>query len=95
MAAKPFKNAMTLDEFGTKHDRTVFIPARITQTLKMLGDAGMYDMDFLREAKVSTNDIGPFREQFEGHTVIVRENGKSKIVWFGTIAAAAKARDKV
>jgi hypothetical protein len=95
VAVKPFKSAMTIDEFGSKHDKAVFVPTRIIQTLKMLGDAGMYEIDFLREAKVSATDIAAFREQFDEHIVVVRLDGKPKNVWFGNKATAAKARDKV
>jgi hypothetical protein len=84
----------SMTDFQGTHDKNVVIPAKIKAALAAIGEEWRYEQEFLKEAGISINDLGRFRDQFDGHMVVVRtRDSKAKSVWFGTTANADKARE--
>lgn len=91
--SKPKKN---LDAFRAAHDRSVIVPAKIRAALadleKTEGAEGWeYEQEFMRRAKISSTDIGQYRDDFAGHVVQTPGNN-GKRVWFALEKAAIAAR---
>ena len=87
-----------LTDFEQTYDKKVFIPKRIRAALTELAvlDECRYEIQFLKMAEVSQNEIGAYRDQFSDHIVTARApGGKPKNVWFGSVETACKARKMV
>lgn len=86
------KVGRSLADFRAAHDKNFIVPAKIKAALKALGDGWEYEAQFIRLAGVSQSDMGNFREQFSEYIVIV---DRTKRVWAGSKATAARLRDMV
>lgn len=89
-----------LDDFKAQYDKNVIVPAKIRAGLEKLaklrpdGTAWKTDQAFIKDfAGVSNTDFALFREEFLPFSVNVGTERQPKYVWFGTKAAAAKARE--
>ena len=94
-AAKKLAAALSLDDLDKQYNPNVIVPARIRIALEKLGDNAMTALNFQREANVTTLHLVQFSEQFEDHLVTVRENGKTKVLWCGTVAFANKVKERL
>lgn len=84
----------SMSDFQATHDKNIVIPTKIKAALAAIGEEYRYEFEFLKEAGISINDLARFRDQFDGHMVVVRtRDSKPKNVWFGTTANADKARE--
>ena len=83
----------SLDAFKSAHDRDTIIRAKIDAALSELGDAWEYESEFVKRSGVNYNDLGNYREAYEGHWVTLKREGKR--VWAGTESFAAELRELV
>lgn len=79
-----------IKEFRSNHDKNYIIPKRIDQALTDLGEAWLYEAEFLRQAGVANTDIPQFRDQYEDHIVYV---DRTKRIWCGTKEFADELRE--
>ena len=100
MAKKTPAAASGIDDFRAIYDKNVTVPTKIKAGLEKLsklrpdGTAWKTDQVFIKDfAGVSNTDFALFREEFLPFTVNVGTERQPKYVWFGTKAAAAKARE--
>lgn len=87
----------TAAAFLAVHDDKIAIPAAIQAAFKAMKAVDptqyLYEADFCREAKVSTNKIGPYREQFAAHIIEVPGRDRTpRKAWFADVRVAAKVR---
>jgi molybdenum-dependent DNA-binding transcriptional regulator ModE len=85
------KGGRSLAEFRSTYDKATIIPAKIKEALKALGNGWEYEADFARIAKVSTLDLGRFRDQYAAHVVTIGKD--SRRAWAGTEKLAQEMRD--
>lgn len=89
--------AKALSDLLAVHDDNVIIPtrlrARLAAMLKLGPEEHDYEQKFLKDAQVSNNKIGGFREQFKAHIVI--PPGATKRIWFADPKVAAKFRNAI
>ena len=84
----------TLADFKAAHDKSFIVPQRIKTALDALGKDGWeYEAEFIKSSGVNQNDIAKFREQFAEQVVLVRQDGREKRVWAGSVALANKLRE--
>lgn len=87
------KAGNSLDDFRQKHDKSFIVPTKIKEALKKLGNAWMYESDFIRMAGLSQSDFANFREPFvDDHALVVE---RTKRVWCGSKAMTEKLREMV
>lgn len=90
--SKPVNN---MAAFRAAHDKNVIVPAKIRAAfaamLKESPEAWRYEGEIITLARISTTDMGAFREQFKDH--IIDTTGKAgKRVWFADPKMAVKAK---
>lgn len=90
--APPKTAGRSLDDFRSTHDKSYIIPKRIRSGLEKLGGGWAYEQEFCKLAGVSAQDLAIHREPFAEHIVLVE---RTKRVWAGTKALAAKLREMV
>ena len=83
----------SLAEFRAAHDKNFIVPQKIKAALKALGDGWEYEAQFIRLAGLSQTEMSTFRSLFEEDHVVVVD--RTKRVWAGTKAVAAKLREMV
>ena len=84
----------SIADFRASHDKNYYIPLRITEALKKLGNGWEYEGQFIKLAGVSQTDIGLFREQFSAHVIETRGHNPKR-VWCGTTKLADELRSMV
>jgi hypothetical protein len=87
--------ALSMEDLDKQYNINVIVPARIRAALEKLGDHAMTSVNFQREANVTPIQLAQFAEHFEKFQVIVRENGKSKILWCGSELFARKVKERL
>lgn len=92
--AKPKKD---LSSFRASHDRSVIVPNKIRAALVELEkaegpEAWEYEQEFMRRAKISSTDVGQYRDDFLAYIVQTPGNN-GKRVWFAQAKAAKTARE--
>ncbi len=90
-ATKPIGRPVT--EFREKYDKSYIVPKRVRETLKELGAAWLYEVEFAKAAGVSTMDLGLVRDEFADFIVSIGKDGRR--VWAGTKATAQTIREAV
>lgn len=87
----------SLADFKSAHDKSFIVPTKIKAALAALGpDAWEYEVDFIRIAGISSQDVAKYRSQFEDHLVTVKNKAREdRRVWAGSKALAAKMREMV
>lgn len=95
MAKKSTKQSTgkSLSEFRERYDKDYIMPTRIRAALKELGESWESEMEFSRRADVSLSNLNIYRQEFEGHVVVV--DRKNKRVWCGTVELANQCREMV
>ncbi len=91
-SVKKLSTALSLEDLDKQYNPAVIIPSRIREALARLGDGAMKSADFAREAGVTPLQLAQFSDLFKDFTLTVREDGKSKTIWCGTVAFADKAK---
>lgn len=87
-----------IEEFRAQYDKNIIVPTKIRDALAKLakrradGTAWEAELQFLKTAGLSTTDLAAFREAFAQYYVNVGTERAPKRVWFGSRAAADKAR---
>ncbi len=90
VAAKPAGRSLV--DFRAEHDKSYIVPKKIREALDKLGNTWQYELEFLRFAGVSTNDLAAFREQFLDHIVSIGGRTPRRI-WTGSKDLARKMRE--
>jgi hypothetical protein len=78
---------------NAKYNPNVLIPAKIKSALKTLGENALPSEEFRKLTGISSLQLASFSSQFEEYHIPVREGGRIKVLWAGTTAFAAKARE--
>ena len=85
------KKAKSLSDFKKLYDKDTIVPAKIKAALKELGKDGWnYESDFVKDAGVSLNDLGNYRDMFSDYIVSLKRD--SKRVWAGSKEMATEMR---
>lgn len=86
----------SLESFKQEFDRATIIPSKIRAALTAMGDTWLYETEFIKQAGVSTPELGDYRDQFNDHVLEVRARGKApRRIWAGTVKLATKMRGMV
>lgn len=84
----------SLQEFRSAHDKSFWVPQRIREVLKKMGDSWEYEAGILKLAQLSTTDLAAYRDQFEDY-IVVTSGRNPKRVWCGTTEMAEQLRAMV
>lgn len=93
--AKDKKIGLTLAELNARYNPNVIIPAKIREALKSLGDNALPSEEFRKLANISTTQLSQFADQFSEHHIPVRDAGRTRLLWAGTAAFAARAIEEL
>lgn len=93
------KKTNNLQSFKAEFDPDVFIPLRIREALAELGKEGPQaweaSQEFAQRARLNTNRLSKYREEFADHIVEVKNRaGDPKYIWFADPKVAKEARGK-
>ena len=69
----------SLTDFRKAYDKDTIIPSKIKAGLTELGQSWEYESEFVKRCGISFNDMGNYRDQFEGNWMVIRGDGKK--VW--------------
>jgi len=80
------------EDFRAAHDKSLIVPAKITEGLKRLGANGwVYESEFIVMIGVSHTDFSRHRAGFDDFVVTPRGKNPRR-AWCGSKALAAKLR---
>jgi hypothetical protein len=79
----------SLSEFKQTVDKDTIVPSRIREGLKVIGAMGwVYEVEFCKLAKISSSDLGNYRDSFADFVVPIKE----RRAWAGSKSMADKLR---
>jgi len=87
---------LSLGDFRERYDKSYYIPERIRDGLKRMGEDGtdcMYEAQFASFASVSPQDLGNHRDGFSEYVVVLNRDGRR--AWAKTPKVAAEMRKMI
>lgn len=90
--------AKNLDDLKSLHDPDTVIRKKITTQLAAMLKRGPeewdYEGDFLKQARIGTAAISPFREAFKAHLAVTKpiDGMRPRTIWFADPKVAKRFR---
>lgn len=92
--SKPGKSpGLGLAELNAKYNPSVIIPAKIRAALKTLGEKALPSEEFRKLVGLSNLQLSQFAGAFENYQIVVKDSGRPRVLWAGTLKFAEKARE--